>query len=211
MTSLFFGRGGGKSTHMSCFVYQPLLAQQLWKSKTLLLYSPRLARLPLGIIKLTWNPIKYEKMPPLRSSLSVKIWFWMMGSSNKLEIISIWILHNKSHFEIDSKKTCENITFLVSKGSQIGSTEHLLLHTFGVHPCLHIKNPKHDVFCWTNLRYLGISKLSPSPSSFSSKYGFKLFLTLESIVKYGDQLGLNCLDGHLFECNWKVLEGFFEF
>jgi hypothetical protein len=34
---------------------------------------------------------------------------------------------------------------------------------------------------------------------------------IELIEKYGDQLGSNCLNGPLFECNQKVLEGFFEF
>ena len=30
-------------------------------------------------------------------------------------------------------------------------------------------------------------------------------------MKYGDQLGSNCLNGPLFACNRKVLEDFFEF
>lgn len=36
-------------------------------------------------------------------------------------------------------------------------------------------------------------------------------LALNLTKKYGDQLGSNCLDVLLFECDKKVLEGFFEF
>ena len=38
---------------------------------------------------------------------------------------------------------------------------------------------------------------------------FLLFIIIiELTQKYEDQVGLNCINVPLFECNWKVLEGF---
>lgn len=112
MTSLFFGHGG----HMSCFVYQALLAQQLWKSKTLLLYSPRLTIKKNNFsmeFHWIWENATFEKL------IFKKHWFWMMDSSNNLEknTTIIYITNPTSKLIV---KNIWKYHVSCSKGSQSG-------------------------------------------------------------------------------------------